>query len=96
MAWRWSGRGGKVGLADLSKVDEEGGNMCVLRKGQKRMVRVRPYCNAQFLSKTYYPVGFLEERIQALWRVDMLLNWSGRVYCSKERRNKRSDVCHGS
>lgn len=60
------------------------------------MVRTRVYWNAQFLSKTYYPVGFLEERIQAIGRVDMLLNWRGRVYCGEERRDNRSNVCHGS
>lgn len=31
-AWRWSSRGGEVGLADLTEVEKEGGDVCVLKE----------------------------------------------------------------
>ena len=41
IAWRWSSRGGEIGLSDLTEVDEEGGDVCVLKGGKGETIRIR-------------------------------------------------------
>jgi hypothetical protein len=46
--------------------------------------------------RTYYPVGFLKERVQLVSGLDTFLNWEGGMGRDEERRYDRSDVGHGN